>query len=185
MSRHFAICGGQLTGKTALCHHIVSELKRLGFNAGYTQEAVRSGYLMFKGQRSKKMHLESLLIQVSQEIVASEHYDPLICDRSAIDYLAFANLRFPHGDRSVFLDTVAATVTQYSKIYSKVYIMRTYGSVDAGDKIRSGENVTPESVSEEVARLCQNFGISWSWVDDRFQYGERHLIVDDLLRHIS
>lgn len=184
MSLYFAISGGQLSGKTTLCHRIVSDLKAASINAGYSDEAVRLSYLMFKGQRNQKMHLESLLVQIQREILAGEHYDVVICDRSAIDYLAFANLRFPNEINSIHLNSVRALVTEYSSIYSEVFVTNGSQGVDPGDPLRIGEDTTPEHVSLEVARLCNELRVPWRFVKAFDEIGERqsqHSLSDLIL----
>jgi nicotinamide riboside kinase len=184
MANLFPIAGGQLTGKTTLCHKVVSQLKMLGINAGYSQEAVRTSYLMFKGDRGEKMHLESLLIQIGNEIIASEHYDVVICDRSAIDYLAYARLRFPYSN-NVYIESVEALVLKYSEIYAKVFITNKTIGWDAGDPLRVGENTESESVSQTIADIAKKIGVPWEWIEAATQDTPSHSVTERVLLQLK
>lgn len=175
MATYFAVCGGELSGKTTLCHRIVYDLKSQGINAGFSDEAVRSSYLMFKNIRNENMHLESLLIHIRNEIIAAEYYDVVICDRSALDYLAFANLRFGEHSSSVYIRSVRSLVEQYSSVYANIFITNKFWKIDPGDPMRRGENTQPENVSNEIARLASMLGVAWDWVSDEINFeADRH-----------
>ena len=100
------------------------------------------------------MHLESLLIHINQEIIASEHYDVMVSDRSAVDYLAYANLRYSPESQNHFLKSVRALTREYSALYDRIFVTPDFRGIDPGDPLRRGENVASPDVSNEIVRLC-------------------------------
>ncbi|TRW94406.1 hypothetical protein [Candidatus Methylobacter oryzae] len=119
---------------------------------------------MFKGDRSLQMHIETLMLHIIEEVTASSVFDVLICDRSAIDYLAYANLRFDKQKDSALYETISATVSSYSSVYEKIFILSSTPEFKAYGNFRSGENTSSTNVSDECLRLCKNLGAQFEHV---------------------
>lgn len=165
MPRVFAISGGHTLGKTTLCHELSWELNRRGIGAGHIQEAVRRSQFMFKGDRSMKMHVETLFLHIVEEVTASDVFEILICDRSAIDYLAYANVRFGRQSGDLLYDTLAATVSNYSRSYEKVFVLRSEPAEYEAGNFRDGENADAQTISDECIRICKELDVQFQTVD--------------------
>lgn len=165
MPRIFAISGGHTLGKTTLCHELSWELNRRGIGAGYIQEAVRRSQFMFKGDRSMKMHVETLFLHIVEEVTASDVFNLLICDRSAIDYLAYANVRFGRQAGDVLYDTLAATVSNYSRSYEKVFVLKSEPVAHEVGNFRDGENSDALAISDECIRICEELDVPFQPVN--------------------
>lgn len=185
MTEIFAVSGGHTLGKTTLCHELSWELNRRGLGAGYIQEAVRRSQFMFKGDRGMKMHVETLLLHLMEEITASDVFDVLVCDRSAIDYLAYANVRFGRRFGETLYDTLHSAVSSYSRSYKLVFILKTAPLGDRHGNFRQGENTDSLTVSDECVALCKEFSVPFEVVELPPGSERSQLVLGSILKHLG
>jgi predicted ATPase len=185
LTRVFAISGGQTLGKTTLCHELSWELKRRGLSAGYIQEAVRRSQFMFKGDRGIKMHIETLFLHIIEEVTGSVAFDILVCDRSAVDYLAYANLRFGRNSGDVLYDTVRASVSSYCRSYEKIFVLRSSPVLDDVSNFREGENTAALDVSDECIEICREFGVPYELVELPPGPGRSQFVLSSILASLG
>lgn len=185
MTEIFAISGGHNLGKTTLCHELCWELNRRGFDAGFVQEAVRRSQFMFKGDRGMKMHVETLLLHLLEEVAASDVFNVLVCDRSAVDYLAYANVRFGRRFGETLYDTLYGAVSSYARSYKRVFILKSVPSAERLGNFREGENTDSVTVSDECALLCREFSIPFEVVELPHGSDRSQLVLESILMQLG
>jgi nicotinamide riboside kinase len=91
MKLKVGITGTHGTGKTALAHSLVDNLKELDFNAGYIREFVHDCPLPVGTEKENSAAAQTWILcrQLIEELEAAHKYDILVCDRTVIDNYAY------------------------------------------------------------------------------------------------
>lgn len=80
-----AFVGTHGVGKTTLCYGLAARLKRRDISLEVVREVARRCPLPINEETSLAAQSWILHTQVAEELVAANHYDLVICDRSALD----------------------------------------------------------------------------------------------------
>lgn len=122
------IIGTHYSGKTALCHQIVGELRSEGFLIDYVREAARNSYYLASGEFSFAMQLDILNRQVSEELEILRTSSCIICDRTVIDVLAYSKqLQQPKDELTkTYKRCIEVFVSEYVKTYNVLFLKTDY-----------------------------------------------------------
>lgn len=164
-----AFSGAQISGKTTLCFGLMNILKINNINAGYVPEAARSSMYLFKGDRGIEMHLESLMRHITNELIYSDFHDVLICDRSCIDFLAYAYCRFSEKEveNNPILKSVKDLSLNYVKTYDMIYVIPPINMENNNDRLRNSENTEQTNVYETIIETYKKNNLSYKEINDR------------------
>jgi nicotinamide riboside kinase len=80
-----AFVGSHGVGKTTLCYGLAARLKARDMSLEVVREVARRCPLPINEETSLAAQSWILHTQIAEELVAEEHYDVVICDRSALD----------------------------------------------------------------------------------------------------
>ncbi|MEU0537081.1 AAA family ATPase [Amycolatopsis tolypomycina] len=115
----FAICGTHYTGKTTLCHEVVSRLLRRGISVAFAAEPSRTSRYLAAGIRGFATQLELFAGTISTEVEAARSSDIVICDRSLLDVLAYTDALGDPGTR--YHVNLRDAMTAFADVYMKTY----------------------------------------------------------------
>jgi ABC-type dipeptide/oligopeptide/nickel transport system ATPase component len=140
MARHtrsrsylFAITGASGAGKTTLCHAATAALKKIGINAGMVHEAARDSQYLHAGDRSLAMHVEVLGLHISNEMRARRMHRVVVCDRSVVDFLTYAELRFGapvKREDAILFAYLQSAAQSYARLYDHIFVPAPYNLAD-------------------------------------------------------
>ena len=122
------IIGTHYSGKTALCHQIVGILRSEGLLIDYVREAARNSYYLASGEFSYAMQLDILNRQISEELEILRTSEYVICDRTAIDVLAYT-LQLPNPKNEsdkTYKNCIEILVKEYVKTYDVIFLKTEY-----------------------------------------------------------
>jgi len=158
----FAITGAPGAGKTTLCHATTAALKKIGINAGMVHEAARDSQYLHAGDRSLAMHVEVLGLHISNEMRARRMHHVVVCDRSVIDFLTYAELRFgaPVGRADeILFACLQSAARDYATLYDHIFVPAPYKLVDRG------HDVDPWEMHRSTLNRLQSSGLPYTLLD--------------------
>ena len=169
MARHtrprsylFAITGASGAGKTTLCHATTAALKKIGINAGMVHEAARDSQYVHAGDRSLAMHVEVLGLHISNEMRARRMHRVVVCDRSVVDFLTYAELRFgaplKGADANLFA-LLKSAADNYAILYDHIFVPAPYDVVDRP------HDVDPLEMHRSTLDQLQSRGLPYTVLD--------------------
>ena len=94
-----AFIGSHGVGKTTLCYGLAARLKALDISLDFVGEVARRCPLPINRGTTLSAQSWILHTQITEELVAAERYEVVICDRSVLDnfvYLILASGSQPH-----------------------------------------------------------------------------------------
>ena len=115
--RKIALIGTHGTGKTTIVHELMAESKKLGINAGFLEEVVRSCPLPINEGQTVEASEWIIYMQYVKELEQTGRCDLLLTDRSVVDgYVYFYNKfgRLPNLER--FVKDKAGTYTHLIRV---------------------------------------------------------------------
>lgn len=80
------------TGKSSLCYSLTSKMKLNGYSVIVLDELARENPFPINKEANIKSQYWMIFSQILKEIVKSERYDYIICDRSVIDALIYGKI---------------------------------------------------------------------------------------------
>jgi nicotinamide riboside kinase len=136
-----AISGFQGSGKTTLCHEVIAKLKRQSYHCAFVTESARSSHLLLKQQYTIDMHLEIIGLQLANEMRAVNRSSITVCDRSLLDFLAYADCRgLFESPGYELLNGILEFGKAYLKTYNIIFLMSgTHGNLDHDPARKMGE----------------------------------------------
>jgi thymidylate kinase len=122
------IIGTHYSGKTALCHQVVGQLRSEGFLIDYVREAARNSYYLASGVFNYAMQLDILNRQISEELEILRTSELVICDRTVLDVLAYScNLPEPLTElESIYKKCIEITAYEFLKTYDILFLKTDY-----------------------------------------------------------
>lgn len=155
-----ALIGAHGTGKTTICHELVSELKKRGLSAHYlveiAREARKAGFKLNEGT-TKESQEWILHTQMAKELEfgAAGDVDFLVCDRSVLDNYIYYLAQFGKHE---LLDSV---VDSWTKTYSFLFKVPINNSYLTPDKVRSTDPVFQKKIDELIEKELKERGIAF------------------------
>jgi len=169
MARHtrfrsylFAITGASGAGKTTLCHATTAALKKIGINAGMVHEAARDSQYVHAGDRSLAMHVEVLGLHISNEMRARRMHRVVVCDRSVVDFLTYAELRFGapvKREDAILFECLKSAAHNYARLYDHIFVPAPYNLVDRH------HDVDPLEMHRSTLDRLQSGGLPYTLLD--------------------
>jgi len=92
--KKIALIGTHGTGKTTITHELMAESKKVGINAGFLEEVVRSCPLPINEEQTIEASEWIIYMQYTRELEQTERYDLLLTDRSVVDGYVYACSKF-------------------------------------------------------------------------------------------
>ena len=122
------IIGTHYSGKTALCHQVVGQLRSEGFLIDYVREAARNSYYLASGVFNYAMQLDILNRQISEELEILRTSELVICDRTVLDVLAYSyNLPEPITElENIYKKCIEVTAFEFLKTYDILFFKTDY-----------------------------------------------------------
>jgi len=131
--KKIAIMGAHGTGKTTLSYQMAAVVKKECPNkrVGLLGEVVRSCPLM-KEANVERFQTWTFHSQIAREIEADQRNDILICDRTALDSLAYSLVDGLPGIIELYLPVAI----KWMQTYGQIYFLRPNGQAIADDGVR-------------------------------------------------
>jgi AAA domain-containing protein len=169
MARHtrsrsylFAITGASGAGKTTLCHATTAALKKIGINAGMVHEAARDSQYLHAGDRSLAMHVEVLGLHISNEMRARRMHRVVVCDRSVVDFLTYAELRFGapvKREDAILFACLQSAADNYARLYDHIFVPAPHNLAD------KHHDVDPLEMHRSTLNRLQSSGLPYTLLD--------------------
>jgi nicotinamide riboside kinase len=121
-----AVDGTHETGKSTLVAGLAAQLKSLGINAAhFTEVARRSPYLeevFFQADGVVDIFTELALFvtQVAEELNAARHHDVLICDRTVVNVIGYADV-YLSGESRHSNESYVQAMREFARHYGGIY----------------------------------------------------------------
>lgn len=132
------IIGTHYSGKTALCHQVVGQLRSEGFLIEYVREASRNSYYLASGVFNYAMQLDILNRQISEELEILRTSELVICDRTVLDVLAYSYYLPEPATKleSIYKKCIEVTAYEFLKTYDILFFKTDYF-----DTLKSNDNL--------------------------------------------
>jgi len=155
------ICGAHGTGKSTLCHQLLAHLKRQSWDIGLVPEVARVCPFSLSIDQSPDDMVRTLIwlmnAQQNAEIEAMSHHEHIICDRTAIDRVAYSHVC---ATPSIYAAMVAwaATWLKYSPYEC---VLKTFANPSylTSDRIRNTNAAFQATVDEAIARALHDLSV--------------------------
>lgn len=161
----FALAGLHGSGKTTLCHEIVADLRKTGINATVAAETARESLFLMARDIKPEMEIEILGLQLVEEMRSARHGDVVLCDRCALDTVAYTVARFQRDRLSVnelaMVDAIDAFGRAYMKTYTAIFFLPDQLNHGAtGDAFRDNDTVSADLVRAAFESLFRTWALA-------------------------
>ena len=140
-----AFIGTHGVGKTTLCYGLAARLKARDMSLEVVREVARRSPLPINEQTSLAAQSWILHTQIAEELIAEEHYDVVICDRSALDNYVY--LLLAEGSQPGLESLVDSWMHTYDLLVHAPVIERP-----SADGVRSDNPAFQLAVEERLQR---------------------------------
>jgi deoxyadenosine/deoxycytidine kinase len=163
LGKRVAIVGTHCSGKTSICHGLVSKLISMNIKANISREAARLSYYLASRKIIFEMQFDLLVKHVSEEMDNIRSNEIVICDRTVLEVLVYTDLFFPEK-KSEKEKKYYNIMYNFTKDYIKTYdmIFRTtnhYNPELATDEIRLKDKRSQLFVEDEIKKRLEEFEV--------------------------
>ena len=157
------ICGAHGTGKSTLCHGLVADLKRQGWDIGLVPEVARLCPFPLDVDQSKgEMNMALLWLMNAQqnaELETMSRHEHIVCDRTVVDRVAYANI---FGEPFIH-STMIALATMWLKFYPYSCILKTplIDSYMIADRLRNTDANLQAKTDDAIAVALKKMDIMY------------------------
>lgn len=188
--RLIALEGTHGTGKTTLALALVARLKQAHLNACYMGETARDSPFLEgvvvhgKGSMDISAELHIFATQIAREQLLARYHRVLVCDKSVVNVVAYANLLMGRSDHaSRLLASMVGLCRAYVPLYDAAFLLSDRHQLGlTEDPFRPGDGALRDAVEAELVRICTEVGMALQpvprgvplerqvdWVVDRLQ----------------
>lgn len=164
------IIGTHYSGKTALCHQVVGQLRSEGFLIDYVREAARNSYYLASGIFNYAMQLDILNRQISEELEVLRTSDLVICDRTVIDVLAYSyNLPEPESKlESIYKKCIEITAYEFLKTYDLLLFKTDYfDTLKSNDNLVQKDNQFQNRIFSTIKNIIDTTNLTIIEIDSK------------------
>lgn len=157
-SMKVAFIGSHGVGKTTLCFDLAARLKRLDLSVEIVKEVARRCPLPLNRATTLAAQQWILHQQIADELVATDSFEAVVCDRSVLDNYAYLVARL--GPRDELEPMVADWVRSYDALF-KVPILqapRFDGTRDLSEEFQV-------EIDQRIDQLLVRFGVRYERLD--------------------
>jgi nicotinamide riboside kinase len=152
-ARKIAFIGSHGVGKTTLCYGLAARLKRSDVALEIVHEVARRSPLPINRETTVPAQRWILLTQIAEELVASQRYPVVLCDRSVLDNYVY--LLLAAGPDPV----VAPLVERWLPTYDLLVRVPILASPSA-DGVRAADPAFQRAVDELLGREIARRGLA-------------------------
>lgn len=162
-----AFIGSHGVGKTTLCYGLAARLKARDISLDVVSEVARRCPLPINRQTTPAAQAWILHTQIAEELLASERYPVVICDRSVLDNFVYYLLSF--GRDKALDEFLRAWMSTYDLIVRVPVISSIHAdglrSTDPGFQIAVQDKLTQELDRQELASIELDATSRDCWLD--------------------
>lgn len=160
MIKKTAIIGTHSAGKTTLSYVLAAQKKREGRSVKIIQEVARSCPYPLNEGMTKEACLWIYHEHVKKELEATQKFDTIICDRSALDSFMYAKAQNCFDDQDIYLRLCLESAMNWMKTYDIIIYVEP-GSIDPiPDGVRSTDKDFQERVRSEFQKCLSVLDIN-------------------------
>lgn len=120
--KKYAVIGSHGAGKSTFTLRLAYELRKRGHNVDTVQERVRYSPFPFNDKSTPETALWLYHVQICRELESiSRGFDHIVCDRSAVDALIYAQYFNLHN---MYLEKIIDSADEWMMTYDKVFFIR-------------------------------------------------------------
>lgn len=175
------ITGSNNTGKTTLAYKLTTALMEQGHKADCAHESVRYCPIGTKGKTLVESQIWIFAEQMQIDEVIGTHKDIIVCDKTAIDTLAYGIWAFEQNpsdkqrNRLVALEYMAS---KYAETYDKLFLLPVLKNIHYHKWVEGVDH--RKRIDELVRKVLKDFKLEYTEIKNKSQTGRVKEILKNL-----